>query len=94
MEKGNNTKRSSQGLTSEEKTKLKDSIQEINDALTRIEAERDLIKETIGDLSETIGLDKKMLRKIAKVYHNSGFAAEEEEFLNFEQFYSLLFPGK
>jgi hypothetical protein len=65
------------------KKKVKDALQEASNSLTRIEAERDLIKEIIKTLHEDHDLPKKALSKMVKTYHKSNFAetvATEEEF--------------
>lgn len=90
----NSAKKSSKELTNLEKDALKNCIVNVNDAMTRIESERELIKNAISDLCDAVLLDKKIVRKIARVYHGSGFAAENEEFLTFEEFYKLLFPDR
>ena len=56
--------------------KIKAAIGEISGSLTRIEAERDLIKEIIVNLSDEYQLDRKLLRNLAQVYHKNSFAQE------------------
>ena len=74
-------------LTTENKDKLRKAIREINDSMVRTAAERDLQKEIIKDASENIGLDKKIIRRMAKVYYNANFANEVEENRTFEETY-------
>lgn len=65
------------------KKKIKDAFQEISDSLTRMAAERDLIKDIIKDLSEEFEIPKKQLNKAARTYHKQNFStvvAEQEEF--------------
>ena len=52
-----------------DQVKIKKMLSEISDSFTRIEAERDLIKETIEALSDDFDIDKKILRKMARIYH-------------------------
>ena len=47
-------------LSTEQKQQLKKAIQELNDSMTRAAAERELQKEGINDISEKLGLDKKL----------------------------------
>jgi hypothetical protein len=59
--------------------KIKKMLSEISDSFTRIEAERDLIKETIEALSEDFDIDKKILRKMARIYHKQNYSTVEAE---------------
>lgn len=77
-------------LTSEQKQQLKKAIQELNDSMTRAAAERELQKEGINDISEKLGLDKKLVRRLAKTYFKANFNQESEENKAFEEFYTVL----
>ena len=68
--------------------KIKDALEEISYSLTRIEAERDLIKEIKNTLHEEYNeyLTKKQIAKMAKVYHKQSF---DEEVADHDQFESL-----
>jgi len=77
-------------LSSEQKQQLKKAIQELNDSMTRAAAERELQKEGINDISEKLGLDKKLVRRLAKTYFKANFNQESEENKTFEEFYSVL----
>lgn len=78
-------------LSPEDREKLKVAIGKVDDSLTRVTAERELIKGTIDDLADQIGLDKKLIRKMAKTYHKSSFTMDKEEFETFEEMYSTIF---
>jgi len=77
-------------LSSEQKQQLKKAIQELNDSMTRAAAERELQKEGINDVAEKLGLDKKLVRRLAKTYFKANFNQESEENKTFEEFYSVL----
>lgn len=62
-----------------DKLKIKKMLGEISDSYTRISAERELIKETIEALAEDFEIDKKVLRKMAQVYHKQNFTTVESE---------------
>lgn len=81
------------GLSPDERKKLKGAIIELDASITRIEAERDLQKTIINDLSEELGLDKKLIRKLAKTYHAANFKQEVEEHNTFEEFYTGVVEG-
>lgn len=70
-----------------DREKILRMIKEISDSMTRIESERDLIKETINDMSDQFQLNKKYIRKMAKVYHKQNFQQEKQETEEFETLY-------
>ncbi len=74
-------------LSDQDKKKVKNAIMELNDSMTRASAERELQKETIANISEELGLDKKLLRRMAKAYYKANFNEEVEENNNFQEFY-------
>ena len=86
-----NSQISVNSLTPEDKEKLKVAVGKIDDSLTRVAAERDFIKTTIDDLADQIGLEKKVIRKLAKTYHKASFKMDKEEFENFEEIYTTIF---
>lgn len=75
-------------LAPEEKKKLRGAITSLNDSMTRAASEREYQKETINTISEELGLDKKLVRRLAKVYFKANFNEEVEENKNFEDFYA------
>lgn len=74
-------------LTTQNKDKLRKAVIEISDSLTRIAAERDLQKEIIKKTSEELSIDKKIIRRMAKVYFNANFTQEVELDEEFEETY-------
>ena len=74
-------------LNESQKTELKNAIREINDSMTRTASERDFQKETLTSISDKTGIDKKIIRRMAKVYFRSNYAEEQEENRQFEEFY-------
>lgn len=56
--------------------KVRNAIVEISNSMTRMDAERDLIKEIITKVHEEELLDKRVIRKMARVYHKQNFAEE------------------
>jgi DNA-directed RNA polymerase subunit N (RpoN/RPB10) len=77
-------------LNDTERKRVKKAIMELNDSMTRVAAERDLQKETINTLFDELGLDKKLIRRMAKVYYKSNFGEEVEENKAFEESYDLV----
>ena len=65
-----------------DRKRLKDAMQEISNSYLRQEAERELVKEAIISLEEDIGIPKKYLGKMARIYHKqnvSEIVSEIEE---------------
>jgi lysyl-tRNA synthetase class I len=77
-------------LNQESKERLKGVIRELNDSMTRVSAEKDLQKESIDKICEDLSLDKKIVRRMAKVYYKSNFNQEVEQDKAFEDFYSIV----
>lgn len=74
-------------LNDSQKTELKNAIRELNDSMTRVASERDFQKETLNNIFDKTGVDKKIIRRMAKVYFKSNYAEEQEENRQFEEFY-------
>ena len=70
-----------------DRVRIKKMLAEISGSYTRIEAERDLVKETITEMSKEFNLPKRTLNKMAKVYHKQNFSREQEEHAEFEDLY-------
>lgn len=86
----NNPKTNISSLNDMERKKLKKAIMEMNDSMTRVAAERDLQKETINTLYDELGVDKKLVRRMAKAYFKANFGEEVEENKAFEESYDLI----
>ena len=84
----NNPYVSVESLSDGDKKRLRGAIQELNDSMTRVAAERELQKDTIAKVFEELGVDKKLVRRMAKVYYKANYSQEVEENENFEKFYT------
>lgn len=73
-----------------DREKIKKMLGEVSNSMTRIEAERDLIKETIKEMSQEFNLPKRTLNRMAKVYHKQNFLREREEHEEFEDLYTTI----
>lgn len=76
-------------FTDDELKKLKKGLSELSDVMTMKQAQNDTMKEIIAALNEELNIPKKLIRKMAVVYHKSNYSevvAEQEEF-------ELLFEG-
>jgi hypothetical protein len=73
-----------------DRAKIKKMLGEISNSYTRIAAERDLIKETVTEMSQEFNLPKKTLNKMAKVYHKQNFHVEQADNEEFEDLYTTI----
>ena len=73
---------------------IKDAMQEISNSLTRIEAERDLVKETVKDICTKYQLPTRAFRKLAVTYHKQNFNEEAASFEEFEALYASIVETK
>ena len=76
-----------EALTAEDKKVLRKAIIELNDSMTRAGAEKDLQKEIITETNGKLGVDKRLIRRMAKAYFKANFNDEVEENNTFESFY-------
>ena len=81
-------------LSAEDRKKINGAIMELNDSMTRIAAERDLQKEAVNNLYDSLGVDKKLIKRMAKAYYKANFNEEIEENNTFEDFYSFIVKGE
>jgi uncharacterized protein YukE len=63
-------------FTPAQKLTLKNCLQEISGSLTRVEAERDHIKDIVGRISEEFQMNKRTIRRLAKVFHKRNIEEE------------------
>jgi len=73
------------------KKALKDFCTEMSSSMFRAEAERELQREAIKDFADKYEIDKKILRKMARVYHKQNFFTTVEEQNEFETVYKQVF---
>ena len=83
----NNPTMNVESLSAEDKKILRKAIIELNDSMTRSGAERDLQKEIIAETNGKLGVDKRLIRRMAKAYFKANFNDEVEENNTFETFY-------
>ena len=71
----------------EDKKKIFGALREISNSLTRIEAERDLIKDIVKDVSDNFQIPRKTVKKIATTYHKQNMTQVEQEHEEFVELY-------
>jgi len=67
-----------------------DCMREISNSMTRIDAERDFIREAINNICDEQNLSKKTFRRMAKTYHKQNFNSEVEQHEEFETLYQAI----
>jgi hypothetical protein len=77
-------------MIEEDRKKLKDVLTEVSNSMIRIKSEREFIKEAIEEAAEKFQMNKKILRKMAKVYHNNSFTDEIMEMEEFQTLYESI----
>lgn len=73
-----------------DRKEILDCMKEISASMTRIEGEREFIREAIKNICEDKELSKKTFRRLAKVYHKQNFNKEIEEHEEFESMYETI----
>lgn len=71
---------------------IKDCCFEISSSMTRIEAEKDLIKEAISALAEDTEIPKKYIAKVSRLYHKQNKDAVEAEQGSANDLYDRIYP--
>lgn len=77
-----------------DREKIMKSIEAISDSLTRIEGEKNWIKEEIAAVSEATNVPKKFLNKLARTYHKQNFDNVMQEVEDFEALYDVIVKGE
>lgn len=74
-----------------DKLAIRKVLKEVSDAMTRIESEKDFIKDAVADLSKQYSMPKASLNKVAKIYHKRNIAEErakvDEEFYIYDEIF-------
>lgn len=77
-------------LSAEDKKKIKAAVSVMVDSLTRIDAEKELIKAEAEALYANLGMPAKMSKKLARTKHKASFDNETEEFRLFETLFETV----
>ena len=77
-----------------DREKIMKSIEAISDSMTRIEGEKNWIKEEIAAVSEATKIPKKFLNKLARTYHKQNFDNVMKEVEDFEALYDVIVKGE
>lgn len=74
----------------EDRAKVQSALKEISAAMTRMEAEREYINESLKMLEDNFELPKKYMRKVARVYHKQNINEVKNEFSDIEDIYTAV----
>jgi hypothetical protein len=77
-------------VTPTDKLKFLDALKSISASMSRIEAERDLIKHEKDDLCDALQLNRKLVNKLARTYHKGNYTEEVEIQKEFEDLYQSI----
>ena len=78
-------------LSNVAKKLVKDLTSEVSASMTRMEGERDLIREAIKGVADETENEAKVLRKLCKVYHQQNFNTSVADNEFFEETYQTIF---
>jgi predicted DNA-binding ArsR family transcriptional regulator len=77
-------------LNAEARKTVRKVVEELNDSMVRVQAEKDLQREAINEVGENLNIDKRLIRKIARVYYKANFNKEVADFNDFETYYEMV----
>jgi hypothetical protein len=73
-----------------DREKLFKVLQECSGSMTRMEGEKDYIKESVAAIAKDLQLPKKLVAKMVKVYHKQNYDEEVATHEQFEQLYETI----
>ena len=73
---------------------IKNRFDEISNSMTRVSAEKDLVKEIYADLKDEFELPPKVARRLAKAYHKRNLQEVIAENNDFVETYETVFETK
>ena len=66
---------------------LLDAVQELSNSMTRVDGERDFQKEAIVEVAKKLNLEKKYVRKLARIFHKNNLNEVKQENEDVETLY-------
>jgi len=69
---------------------LKGAIDEINVAFQQIEFQNNAIKDIVDSTYDSLGVSKKLIKRMAKVYYKQSIQSEIDEFKDFEALFEAI----
>jgi hypothetical protein len=74
----------------ETKKRIRGALEEISNSMTRMGAERDLIKNILQDVEDDTQVPKKYLRKMANIFHKQNLSEVKAENDDVETLYETV----
>jgi ribosomal protein S20 len=74
----------------ESKKRIRNALEEISNSMTRMSAERDLIKNILQDVEDDTQVPKKYLRKMANIFHKQNLNEVKAENDDVETLYETV----
>lgn len=74
-------------MNTESRKKLKSALDQISDSMTRMEGEREHVKNVVADISEALELKKKQVRAMARIHYKRNMAEVSAEFEEMQHLY-------
>jgi len=78
----------------EDRKKLYKVVRECSDSMTRVQGEKDFLKEAVTDICEELKLPKRIVNRLIKVYHKQNFDEEVAVQDQFETLYEMVVKTK
>ena len=73
-----------------DREKLLKMIRECSASMTRMEGEKDYIRESVKDVCKQLQLPKRLVQRMIKVYHKQNYDEEVATHEQFEQLYETI----
>lgn len=77
----------------EDRKRIKDCMDEISNSYLRQESEKTFIKEALASLEEDVGIPKKYLAKMARIYHKQNLSEIVSEIEEIEALIDIVSKG-
>lgn len=74
----------------DDKQTLLDALKTISASMSRMDAERDLIRAAKKEVCDQLQLPVKVLNKLAKTYHKGNYSEETEQHKHFVELYETV----
>jgi viroplasmin and RNaseH domain-containing protein len=76
------------------KQALLNALKEMSNSMTRVDAEKDLQKEIIEEVSDKTEVPKKYISKLARIYHKQNISEVKTENDDLETLYEVVTAGE
>lgn len=76
--------------SSADRKAIENALKEISSSYTRIEAEKDLVKDILQTIQDNQKIPKKYMRKLAKIYHKQNFQEVQQELDDISSLYETV----